>query len=223
MQTSTVDRVLDIIQISGVVAIVRLSDLSKAVGLSKALVEGGITALEFTLTNRDALRVISEVRNALPEFANGQATIGAGTVRNPEDAQASIDAGAEFIVAPSTNLKTIDVCLQHGVPVMPGALTPTEIETAAQAGAQVIKIFPARSFGPAYIKDLLGPMPELKLMPTGGVDLNNTDEFIENGAFGVGIGGNLVDAKRIAAEDWVGLTATAHSYVQAVKAGRRTK
>lgn len=220
MQIETTEQVLDVIHASGVVAIVRLPDLSDAVNLSRALLEGGITALEFTLTNREALRAITEVKAALPEFSNGQAAIGAGTVRNPEDAQASIDAGAEFIVSPSTNFKTIEVCLQRGVPIMPGAMTPTEIEAAWVAGAQVIKVFPARAFGPAYLKDLLSPMPELKIMPTGGVDLHNTTEYVQNGAFSVGIGGNLVDPKRIAAKEWTELTAMAGAYVQAVKAGR---
>lgn len=220
MQIQTTERVLDIIHTSGVVAIVRLPDLSDAINLSRALLEGGITALEFTLTNREALKAITEVRAALPEFSNGQAAIGAGTVRNPEDAEASIDAGAEFIVSPTTNFETIKVCVQRSIAIMPGAMTPTEIEAAWEAGAQVVKVFPARAFGPAYLKDLLSPMPELKLMPTGGVDLHNTSDYIKNGAFGVGIGGNLVDPKRIAAQEWAELTAMARAYVQAVKAGR---
>ena len=214
------EEVLEVIGAGGVVAIVRLDDLSQGVALSKALLAGGVTALEFTLTNSAALEVLAEVKAALPEFAAHKAVIGAGTVLTPEAARRSIEAGAEFIVSPYTNLETIKVCLESDVAVMPGALTPTEIVTAWEAGASAIKIFPARSFGPAYIKDLLEPLPTLKLMPTGGVNTDNAGDYIKNGAVAVGAGGNLVDKQLVKAGDWAGLTARAAAYVQAIAAAR---
>lgn len=215
-----VARVLEVTSTGGVVAIVRLADLSQAVALSRALLDGGITALEFTLTNPQALRAMAEVKAALPEFGEGQAVLGAGTVLNPEAARQSIEAGAQFIVAPSTNFGTIQTCREAGVAVMPGALTPTEIVAAWEAGADVIKVFPARAFGPAYFKDLREPLPHLKLMPTGGVSVENAGEYIKNGAIAVGVGGNLVDKKLVAAGDWPAITAKAAAYVRAVQQAR---
>ncbi|HEX2914643.1 MAG TPA: bifunctional 4-hydroxy-2-oxoglutarate aldolase/2-dehydro-3-deoxy-phosphogluconate aldolase [Chloroflexia bacterium] len=212
--------VLEITGQGGVVAIVRLPDLSQAIALSRALLDGGITALEFTLTNSDALKAMAEVKSTLAEFRQGKAVIGAGTVLNPEQASASIEAGAEFIVSPSTNFETIKLCRERGVAVMPGALTPTEIVKAWEAGADVIKVFPARSFGPAYFKDLREPLPHLKLMPTGGVNLENVAEYIRNGAVAVGVGGNLVDKKLVEAQDWEAIRRKAASYVEAVAAAR---
>lgn len=216
-----IEDVLRITARSGVVAIVRLEDLGQAVALSQALLDGGITALEFTLTNPAALKALAEVKAALPHFKQGVATIGAGTVLNAEAARASIEAGAEFIVAPSTNFGTIEECKRQGVAVMPGALTPTEIVAAWEAGASVVKVFPARAFGPAYIKDLREPLPHLKLMPTGGVNPDNAGEYIKNGAVAVGVGGNLVDKKLVAAGDWEAIRAKAETYVRAVAAARQ--
>lgn len=216
-------RVLETISAGGVVAIVRLDDLSQAVALSRALLEGGVTALEFTLTNSAALEALAKVKASLPEFEKGQAVIGAGTVLDRKATRASIEAGAEFIVAPSTNFETIEECRSQGVPVMPGALTPTEIMAAWQAGASVIKVFPARAFGPAYFKDLREPLPFLRLMPTGGVNLENAGEFIKNGAIALGVGGNLVDRKLVAAGDWSALREKAAAYVSAVSEARQKK
>jgi 2-dehydro-3-deoxyphosphogluconate aldolase/(4S)-4-hydroxy-2-oxoglutarate aldolase len=217
-QTNMNDHVLNVIRATPLVAIVRLADLSAAVRISQALLEAGVTALEFTLTNPVALAVITQVKAALPDFAEGRAVIGAGTVLDPAAARASIEAGAQFIIAPNTNLDTIATCRESGIPCMPGALTPTEIVTAWNAGASVVKVFPARAFGPAYIKDVLAPLPQLKLMPTGGVDLDNIGQFFKNGAFAVGLGSNLVDGHLIAAGDWAALTAKASRYVEAVRA-----
>lgn len=217
---NTSERVLNIISTNPLVVIVRLADLSAATPLAQALLAGGLTVLEFTLTNPAALAAIGEVKAALPAFAEGRAVIGAGTVLDPAAARASIEAGAQFIVSPHTNLETIATCRQLGVPCMPGALTPTEIVTAWNAGASAVKVFPARAFGPAYIKDVLAPLPQLKLMPTGGVDLDNIGQFFKNGAFAVGLGSNLVDERLIAAGDWAALTARASSYVQAVRVAR---
>lgn len=217
---SRTEQVLKIIYTGGLVAIVRLADLSRAVPLTEALLAGGVTALEFTLTNPAALEAIRAVKAAVPDFSAGRAVIGAGTVLDVAAARASIEAGAQFIVAPNTDLETIKLCQQWHVPCMPGALTPTEIVTAWKAGASVVKLFPARVFGPAYLKDVRAPLPQIKLMPTGGVDLDNIGAYLKNGAFAVGLGSNLVDERLIAAEDWAGLTAKAQMYVEAVQAVR---
>jgi 2-dehydro-3-deoxyphosphogluconate aldolase/(4S)-4-hydroxy-2-oxoglutarate aldolase len=211
---------LNIINTGGLVAIVRLADLSTAVQLSQALLAGGVTALEFTLTNPAALAAIAEVKAALADFAEGRAVIGAGTVLDAAAAQASVEAGAQFIVAPYSDFETIAMCHQLDVPCMPGALTPTEIVAAWNAGASVVKLFPARAFGPAYLKDVLAPLPHLKLMPTGGVDLENIGPYLKNGAFAVGLGSNLVEERLIAAGNWAGLAAKASVYVEAVRAAR---
>jgi 2-dehydro-3-deoxyphosphogluconate aldolase/(4S)-4-hydroxy-2-oxoglutarate aldolase len=184
------------------------------------LLAGGVTALEFTLTNPAALAAIAEVKAALADFAEGRAVIGAGTVLDATAAQASVKAGAQFIVSPHSDFETIATCRQLEVPCMPGALTPTEIVAAWNAGASVVKVFPARAFGPAYLKDVLAPLPHLKLMPTGGVDLENIGSYLKNGAFAVGLGSNLVDERLIAARDWAGLAAKASAFVEAVRAAR---
>jgi 2-dehydro-3-deoxyphosphogluconate aldolase / (4S)-4-hydroxy-2-oxoglutarate aldolase len=211
------DEVLSISAAGGVVAIVRLDDLSQALPLSEALLAGGVTALEFTLTNRAALTVIKEVKAALPAFRDGTAVIGAGSVLSAEDTVASIEAGAEFIVSPATDMNVLAVCRDHKIAAMPGAYTPTEILTAWRAGAAAVKVFPARALGPAYLKDVREPMPFLKLMPTGGVNLDNIGEYIKNGAVAVGVGGNLVDKKLVAAGDFEAIRQTAAKYIAAVR------
>jgi len=209
--------VLDIISRCRLVAIVRLPDLSAAIPMSQALLTGGITALEFTLTNPAAFDAITAVKGTLAEFTDGRAVIGAGTVLDAEATQAAVQAGAQFIVAPSINHRTIEMCRRLGVPSMPGALTPTEIVDAWNAGASVVKVFPARVFGPTYLKDIHAPLPHLKLMPTGGVDLENVAQYIRNGAFAAGIGSNLVDKQLVAAGDWDALTDRAAAYVEAAR------
>jgi 2-dehydro-3-deoxyphosphogluconate aldolase/(4S)-4-hydroxy-2-oxoglutarate aldolase len=215
MPSRTPEQVLKIINQSGVVAIVRLDDLSAAVLLTQALLAGGIT-----LTNSAALETIREVKATVAELTDGRAVIGAGTVLDAQAAKASVEAGAEFIVSPHTHLDTLAMCRKLGVPGMPGALTLTEIVTAWKAGASVVKVFPARAFGPAYLKDIRGPLPNIKLMPTGGVNLENTGQYIKHGAVAVGIGGNLVDKQLIQAGEWETLTHRAAAYVQAVQRAR---
>lgn len=216
-QHNTLEQVLNSISTSRLVAIVRLADLSAAVPMSRALLAGGIAALEFTLTNPAALAAVAEVKAALADFAEGRAVIGVGSVLDSATVQAAVEAGAQFVVSPHTDLNTIATCLKLGVPCMPGALTPTEIVTAWNAGASVVKVFPARAFGPNYLKDVLAPLPHLKLMPTGGVDLENIAQYLKNGAFAVGLGSNLVDERLVTAADWPGLTARASAYVQAIQ------
>lgn len=211
------ERVLSTISKTRIVAIIRLPDLRQAAGLTRALLAGGINALEFTLTNRDSIDVIRTLKAEIPEFAQGEAVIGAGTVMTVEDLRAVLDAGAQFVVSPMLNPDLIKGCNEAGVPVMPGAYTPTEIVAAWNYGADVVKVFPARSLGPSYIKDVLNALPHLRLMPTGGIDQNNLAAYLASGVAAVGVGGNLVDAKVIAAQDWEAITQTASNYTQIIR------
>lgn len=196
------------------IAIVRLADLSEAINISRALHAGGMTAIEFTLTNRAALTAIGAVRAAVDMLR-----VGAGTVLSAADAQACIDSGAEFLVTPTYEPDVIAVAKAAGVPVVCGAFTPTEILQAWRSGADLVKVFPARSLGPAFIKDVLAPLPDVRLVPTGGVDLDNCAAFLNAGAYTVALGSNLVDARLIERKDWAALTNIAHRYVAAC-AGR---
>jgi 2-dehydro-3-deoxyphosphogluconate aldolase/(4S)-4-hydroxy-2-oxoglutarate aldolase len=207
--------VLDVIRAARIIAIVRLDDLSAAIDLSRALFDGGIRAIEFTLTNPDAIEAMHAVKAALPEFARGEAVIGVGTVLTPEQAQAAIAAGAQLIVSPTTNTATIEVCRQLNVAAVPGALTPTEILDAWEAGASAVKVFPARAVGPNFLRDVREPLPFLRLIPTGGVDLDNIGAYLKSGAFAVGVGGNLVNKQWIAARDWLALADRAAKFVAA--------
>ncbi len=211
--------VLDIVARTRLVAVIRLPSLETAVDLTRALVAGGIVAIEFTLTSPDAPQAIREVRAALPEFAAGTAVVGAGSVNSPADCYRVIEAGAQFIVSPSTKMTVIEVAKAAGVPIMPGAYTPTEIENAWEAGADAVKVFPASTLGPSYIKAVRAPLPHLKLVPTGGVTLENTAEWLANGAFAVGVGSALLDKPAFAAGDWDAVTARAAKYAQAAAAG----
>ena len=193
------------------IAIIRLDDLSEAVAIGQALVAGGLTALEFTLTNSAALEAVAQARAVLGDTA----MVGVGTVLDAAAAQASIAAGAQFLVTPIVRRDVIDEGRAQHVPVACGAYTPTEIWEAWQAGAALVKVFPARALGPGYIKDVLAPVPELKLVPTGGVDLENCAAYMKAGAYSVGIGSNLVDPKLVAAKDWAELTRRARAYVEA--------
>jgi len=211
----SIAEVLEIIGVHRIIAIVRLNDLSTAIDLSRALLAGGIRALEFTLSNPAAIKTLAEAKAALPEFDRREAVIGLGTVLNADQAQAAIEAGAQFIVSPATNFATIETCRQMKVAVMPGALTPTEILAAWEAGASAVKVFPARSVGPSYLKDVREPLPFLRLIPTGGIDRSNIKAYLEHGAFAVGVGGNLVDKQLIAARDWAALTDRAREFARA--------
>jgi len=192
------------------IAIVRLLDLTHAAPLGRALVEGGIRAIEFTLTNRAAFTVIEEVRAALPDGV----LVGAGTVLDAEDALISILAGAQFLVTPAYLPAVIDCGRAHGIPVVCGALTPTEILAAWQGGADLVKVFPVGRLGPAYVKDLRGPLPDIPLVPTGGVNLENCAAFLDAGAYTVAVGSSLVDPQRVAQEDWQSLSALARRFVE---------
>lgn len=207
---------MEIVEADGVVAIVRLGDLTNAVPLTGALLAGGVRAVEFTFTNRLAGRAIEAVREAL----EGRAVAGAGTVLDPETARTAILAGAQFIVTPTVNLATIELCHRYGVPTVIGGFTPTELLTAWEAGASVVKLFPATVGGPQYLKDIRGPLPQLKIIPTGGVSVENAGDFIRAGAIAVALGSNLVDAKSVAEGAWERIEGRARALIEAVRLAR---
>lgn len=210
----TIKTILD----ARLVAILRLDDLSVAELITEALFEAGVRALEFTLTNPDAPAVVRKMRDENQSSAQ-KTVIGIGSVRSLEEAKLAIDSGAQFIVSPITSVQIIDYCKQNKVAVCPGAYTPTEIATCWDAGADIVKVFPAKTLGPGYIKDVLAPMPYLKLMPTGGVDLKNIASFFAAGAVAVGIGSQLLDPVIIQNKDWGKLTQIASEYVKACAMG----
>lgn len=193
------------------IAIVRLDDLEQAVEISRALLAGGITAQEFTLTNPRALEALTEVQRELP----GKLLVGAGTVLDANMAQSALAAGAEFLVTPAFLPDVIMVGRDAGVPVISGAFTPTEILGAWRAGADLVKVFPAGGVGPTYIKDILGPLPTIPLVPTGGVNLRNCAAFLAAGAYTVAIGSSLVSKELVRQQDWRTLTELARQYVRA--------
>ncbi|GAB6107262.1 bifunctional 2-keto-4-hydroxyglutarate aldolase/2-keto-3-deoxy-6-phosphogluconate aldolase [Fusibacter bizertensis] len=202
--------VLKRIEEVGVVAVVRAESAEKAIFISKACLAGGIDAVEITFTVPGAQQVI-EAMNL--EF--GEALlVGAGTVLDSETARIAILAGAKYIVSPSFDEATAKLCNRYQVPYMPGCMTITEIVRAMEFGASVIKVFPGSAFGPSFIKAIKGPLPQTVLMPTGGVDLGNVGEWINNGCVAVGVGGNL--AKGTPEE----ITKTAKAFVDKIKEAR---
>jgi 2-dehydro-3-deoxyphosphogluconate aldolase/(4S)-4-hydroxy-2-oxoglutarate aldolase len=207
------ERVLD----CGIVAVVRFSEPGPLVEVVRALADGGVTVAEVTFTVPNALDVIREARRQLGD----RVLLGAGTVLDPETARAAILAGAEFVVAPSLNVEVIRVCRRYDKLVMPGAFTPTEVVTAWEAGADVVKVFPADVVGPAFFRALRGPLPQVKLMPTGGVDLTTAAEFLKAGAVCLGVGSHLVEPKAVAAGDFTRITLLARQYVEIVRQCRR--
>lgn len=192
-----------------IVAIVRLDDLSMAQPIVAALIEGGIRIIEFTLTNPAAVSTIAAMR----QFAGDSAVIGAGSVITAEQVRAVADAGAQFVVSPVSKVEVIHACVSLDLPAMPGAFTPTEIQQAWEWGASAVKIFPANHLGRGYIKDLLAPLPHLRLMPTGGVRVDNIRGFLDDGAFAVGVGSALINHEAIAGRDWERLRRHARQFV----------
>ena len=204
------EEVLSRIREIGLLPVLRAQSIDEAVALAEAIEAGGVRALEVTMTVPGALEVIRQ----LARETKGRILIGAGTVLDAETARACMLAGAEFIVSPALNLKTIEICRRYGVAVMPGALTPTEVVTAWEAGADVVKVFPCSSLGGAsYLKALKGPLPQIELIPTGGVSLATAAEFLAAGAFALGVGGYLVNSKAIAEGKPEIVTETARKYV----------
>ncbi len=206
----------------GVIPIVRLPDLDlhTATRLAHALLAAGITALEFTMTTPGVLPVVTRLHQEIPAFRRGDALLGVGSVVDPRQAAAAIQAGAQFIVAPVFQPATVDFCTVAGVPVIPGAFTPTEIQAAWERGVPLVKVFPARVLGPQYLRDLRAPLPHLRLMPTGGIDLDNVGAYIRAGAAVVGVGSHLVRPDWIRAGSWDRLTELAQRYMERVQEAR---
>jgi 2-dehydro-3-deoxyphosphogluconate aldolase/(4S)-4-hydroxy-2-oxoglutarate aldolase len=198
----------------GLVPVLRASSAQEAITIADAIMDGGVNILEVTMTVPGAIRVIEQLANHHGE----KLLLGAGTVLDPETARNCILAGAQFIVSPALDLRTIELCRRYSVPIMPGALTPTEILTAWQAGADVVKVFPCSAVGGAkYLKALQGPLPQIQLIPTGGVSLASAEEFLAAGAFALGVGGDLVDAKAAREGRTSVITENAQKYVAIVK------
>jgi 2-dehydro-3-deoxyphosphogluconate aldolase / (4S)-4-hydroxy-2-oxoglutarate aldolase len=204
---------IDAILETQIVAIVRLERYDRAIEITRALLAGGISVVEFTLTGAGAYDAIAATCAALGDSAH----IGVGTVLNVAAAEASIGAGAQFVVTPTMSPAVIRACITRGTPILCGALTPTEALTAHEAGADMVKLFPARLGGPQYLRDILAPLPFLRIVPTGGVGVENARAYIDAGAVAVGIGGSLITAQAVAQADWGRITAGARAVVEAIK------
>ena len=212
---TTLDRILE----GGIVAVVRAETSEPLVKVIRALAEGGVTAAEVTFTVPDALNVIREVRREVGDAV----VLGAGTVLDTETARAAILAGAEYIVAPTVNLDVIRLCRRYDKAVMPGAFSPTEVLTAWETGADIVKVFPADVGGPSYLKAIRGPLPQIRLMPTGGVDLTTAESFLAAGACCLGVGSALVDPKAISSNDFSRIRDLASQYASLVRRFRGSR
>ena len=216
----TKQKVLEKIRATGVVPVVRADSADEAAQAIEAVAAGGVDVFEITMTVPDAIDLIKN----LTEKFGGDALIGAGTVLTAEQAENCIAAGAKFIISPALNLETIKICNDANVAVMPGALTPTEIVTAWNAGADCVKVFPAGALGGAsYIKSLKAPLPHIEIVPTGGVSLKTAADFIKAGAFALGIGADLVDLKVLREGNAKILAERAKQYLEIVKTARQEK
>ena len=208
--------VIQQIESLGVVAVIRMKEPDRLRAVVDALASGGVRALEVTMTVPRAVDVIRQIAPTLPDGF----LLGAGTVVDAETTIRVIEAGAQFVVSPVFRPAVIDAAHERDVPAMPGCMTPTEILAAWDAGADVVKVFPATGLGPGYLKDVRGPLPQVKLMPTGGVTLDNAGDWIRAGAVAVGVGTALLDASAIANGHYQVLTANARRIIDNVRAAR---
>jgi len=197
----------------GIAAVIRAPDGQQLVEVAEALLAGGVDVIEVTFTVPQAHRVLEQVAATLGE----RILLGAGTVLDTQTARIALLAGAQFIVSPTLDLRVIELCRRYDKLVMPGALTPTEVLTAWQAGADVVKVFPSDVTGPRYLKALRGPLPQVRLMPTGGVDLSTAADFLAAGACALGVGGALVEAKALAHGDMARIESLARQFVEIVR------
>ena len=207
---------LQLIRQTGIVAIMRASSSDQLIAAANAIYQGGVRAIEVTMTTPGALTVIAE---AVKQFGK-DVLFGAGSVLDPETARAAILAGAGFIVAPSLKLEVVTLCNRYSIPVMPGCYTPTEMLTAWEAGADMLKLFPAEIGGPDMVKAILAPFPQFEIVPVGGVELGNAAEFIKKGAAALGVGSSLVNQKLLDSSDMAELTRRAAAFIAEVKKGR---
>ncbi len=209
------EQVLSKMTEAGLVAVVRASNAEEAIKISDACLEGGCPSIELTFTVPGAHKVIEALA---AKYNKGEMLLGAGTVLDSETARTAILAGANYIVSPGFNLETAKLCNRYRVPYMPGCMTITEVLTAMEAGADIIKIFPADLFGPTIIKDIKGPLPHAKLMPTGGVDVDNVDQWIKAGAVAVGAGSSLTKGAKTG--DYAAITETAKQFIAKINEAR---
>ena len=213
----TRESVVRAIEELGIVAVIRIRDPRRLRSVIDAIAAGGVKVMEVTMTVPNAVAMIAEIAPTLPS----DFLLGAGTVLDVAGARAVIDAGARFIVAPVFRPDVVDTCHERGVPVCPGCFSPTEILDAHDRGADIVKVFPATALGPQFIKDIRAPMPQLKLMPTGGVTLDNAGDWIRAGAVAVGVGSALLDAAAIDEGRFEVITANAKRIVASVTSVRK--
>ena len=209
--------VMDSIVDSGVTAVMRDIPEDDIVDVAEAIHEGGVTALELTADAKRCSEMIAKVDRALE---GTDAVIGAGTVMDAAAARNVIEAGAEFVLAPNFNEEVIEVCNRESVVAIPGVMTPTEADAAMAAGADILKMFPAKTVGPSHIGALQGPLGDVPIMPTGGVSTDNVADYFDAGAVAVGAGSALVDYDAIASDDWDGVRESAAAFVEAVEDAR---
>ena len=203
----------------GLVPVVRVSSAQEAIDVADAIKEGGVSSIEITMSVLGAIEVIRE----LTQKYKDKIIMGAGTVLDPETGRAALLAGAQFIVSPTLNLDLIHLAHRYSAVVIPGTMTPTEILTAWNAGADLVKVFPAAQLGgPEYIKALRGPLPQILLVPTGGVNLQNAGAFIRAGAAALGAGGELVDKKALKEKKFHIITENTRAFLKAIQEARKT-
>ena len=213
----TKEQVLDALLEAKAVAVIRMKDAARLAATVEALRMGGITAIEITMTVPGAVEIIREMAGAKPPGL----VLGAGTVLDAAKALEAAAAGADFVVSPITDRDMIRACASAGVFVAAGAFTPTEIVGAWKAGSDIVKVFPATSLGPQFFRDLQGPLPQIRLMPTGGVTVENARDFLSAGACCVGLGSALVDKKAVDNGDWEALTERARRLMASLGSVRR--
>ena len=209
------EKILTRISDAGIVAVVRAENAETAMRITDACIEGGVAAIELTFTVPGAHKVIEELAK---RYTPDEIILGAGTVLDPETARVAILSGAEYIVSPYFNLDTVKLCNRYRLPCMPGAMTIKEVVEAMEAGADIIKVFPGEAFGPKIIKAIKGPIPHAKMMPTGGVDVNNVGEWIKAGAWAVGAGSSLTAGAKTG--EYEKITKTAREFIAKIKEAR---
>ncbi len=207
---------LDLIRETGIIAIMRAPSSDQLIAAAEAIAQGGVRVIEVTMTTPGALDIIAQ---AAHKFGD-DVLFGAGSILDAETARAAILAGAGFVVSPTLSLGVIALARRYGVPVLPGCYTPTEMLTAWEAGADMIKLFPASVGGPDLIQAIRAPLPQLEIVPVGGVDLNTAADFIRKGAAALGVGSSLINQKLLDAGDMAELTRRAAAFMQEVKKGR---
>jgi 2-dehydro-3-deoxyphosphogluconate aldolase/(4S)-4-hydroxy-2-oxoglutarate aldolase len=202
----------------GLIPVIRVSTAEEAMDVADAIKEGGVSFIEITMSVQGAIDVIKE----LAQKYKDEIVIGAGTILDPETGRAALLAGAQFIVSPTLNLDLIQLAHRYSALVIPGAMTPTEILAAWNAGADMVKVFPAAQLGgPEYIKAIRGPLPQIQLVPTGGVNLQNAGAFIKAGAIALGVGGELVDKKAMKEKKFHIITENTHAFLKTIQEARK--